>query len=107
MLALRNAFCNDRWAAAWGVIAQGLRSQARVRCQHQRDQRRAIPPRPFRRAVTPATSGPAVVMRGLRMSRKASRLIRGSVRGAFAVNARSPTPPNPETIRHTRGPALA
>lgn len=28
MLALRNAWCNDRWAEAWQVIEQGLRQQS-------------------------------------------------------------------------------
>lgn len=39
MLALRNAYCNARWAEAWRVIEQGLRRQSRAQRQARRDQR--------------------------------------------------------------------
>lgn len=43
MLALRNAYCNERWAEAWSVIEQGLRRQVVVQRQARRDQRRVKP----------------------------------------------------------------
>lgn len=46
MLALRNAYCNERWAEAWRVIEQGLRQQVVVQRQARRDQRCLIPPLP-------------------------------------------------------------
>jgi hypothetical protein len=44
MLALRNAYCNERWAEAWSVIEQGLRRQVVVQRQARRNQHRVVPP---------------------------------------------------------------
>lgn len=46
MLALRNAFCNDRWAEAWSVIEQGVRQQVVGQRQNRRNQRCVIPSQP-------------------------------------------------------------
>lgn len=51
MLALRNAFCNERWDEAWTVIEQGVRTQVVVQRQARRLQR--IPP-----PTTPPVSPP-------------------------------------------------
>jgi hypothetical protein len=56
LLALRNAFCNARWAEAWHVVEQGLRQQVVVQRQNRRNQRRAIPPAP---ATAPPPTRPA------------------------------------------------
>jgi hypothetical protein len=56
MLALRNAFCNDRWVEAWAVIEQGLRRQVVVQRQARREQRRTIPSPP---SAAPPPAAPA------------------------------------------------
>lgn len=65
LLALRNAVCNDRWEACWGVIERGLRREMVLRRQGQRAQRAAAKPLvvelPSVEAPLPAPEPPARV----------------------------------------------
>ena len=66
MLALRNAFCNERWDEAWTVIEQGLRTQVVVQRQARRLQRTPpstsppVSPPPMCEAPPPPVAPPLV-----------------------------------------------
>lgn len=63
MLALRNAFCNDRWDKLWTVIEQGLRQQVSVRRQARRLQRLPLPvPPPLSPPSQPVPAPPSMVV---------------------------------------------
>lgn len=61
MRALRNAWCNDRWAEAWAHSEQGLRQQATAQRQARWAARHPVlaPPPPPPPAPEPAPAAPA------------------------------------------------
>jgi hypothetical protein len=44
MLALRNAYHNERWGEAWAVMEHGLRQGVRANRQARRQQRKTVVP---------------------------------------------------------------